>query len=421
MNAMSQLPSGAAVLLVGLLAAAAASTVVYAEVFVPIGGTSSNSGRLHWRHLRAAQGHAAEAKLADAARGLAAKAFSIRPAAAAKLPASAAVPSSGLPGAQMAASPPAAALRYNPAGLPVVPALKARAPAVPRAAARDHPVQAVLQIETSTATMPVSPLHKYTWWTFDGTVPGPVVRRRLGDTLEVRHTNRDATGLGHNIDFHAVTGPAATYAEPGETKTAFFKLVNPGLFIYHCAAPHLPAHVANGMYGLILVEPETGLPPVDKEFSVIQCEVYAKEGTVPGQLEHAYSDGMDENFSPMYVVYNGAVGALTEKPLIVDQDDRVRIYYGNAGPNKIATFHIIGMVFDKVFRDGDLISPPGRSIQTVVVPPGGAVVVEFTALVPGDYKMLDHAIFRVDKGCVGILKVRPKGTDSRLDLFDPVE
>ncbi|WIA09644.1 hypothetical protein OEZ85_009032 [Tetradesmus obliquus] len=200
-------------------------------------------------------------------------------------------------------------------------------------------------------------------------------------------------------------------------------MVNPGLFIYHCAAPPLPAHVANGMYGLILVEPETGLPPVDKEFSVIQSEVYAKEGTAPGQLEHAYSDGMDENFSPMFVVYNGAVGALTEKPLIVDQDDRVRIYFGNAGPNKIATFHIIGMVFYKVYRDGDLISPPGRSIQTVVVPPGGAVVVEFTAVVPGDYKMLDHAIFRVDKGCVGILKVRPKGTDmySRLDLFDFID
>lgn len=121
------------------------------------------------------------------------------------------------------------------------------------------------------------------------------------------------------------------------------------------------------------------------------------------------------------MVLNGAEGALTEKPLIVDQGDRVRIYFGNAGPNKLATFHIIGVTFDKVYRDGDLISPPARSLQAVMVPPGGAAVVESTALVPGNYTLLDHAIFRVDKGCVGFLKVRPKGSDRRLDLFDSID
>jgi copper-containing nitrite reductase len=315
------------------------------------------------------------------------------------------------------------ALKYNLADLPVVPAPKASAPAMPPPIVRDYPVHMILDINTTTQTSNVSPSHKYTWWTFDGTVPGPVVRCRVGDVLEVRYSNMDADGIGHNIDFHAVTGPGGgagvTYAEAGEVKTALFKMMDPGLFIYHCAAAPLPTHVANGMYGLVLVEPEEGLPPVDKEFYVIQSEVYAQESETPGLLEHNYFDGLSEK--PMYVVFNGAEGALTEKPLMVDQDDRVRIYFGNAGPNLTSSFHLIGATFDHVYREGDLVSPPARCVQTTLVPPGGSTVVEFTAHVPGNYTLLDHAIFRVDKGCVGFLKVKPKGTDRRTDIYDSVD
>lgn len=227
---------------------------------------------------------AAEAKLSDAARGSAAEAaVSCWPAPAAKPPASTAVPAaaSGQPSILLPATPSTAALRHNPAGLPVEAAAKFKAPAVPPPCSRDHAVHAVLELETTTKTLPVSPLHRYTWWTFDGCMPGPLVRCRVGDTLEVRYTNKDADGIGHNIDFHAVTGPgggaAATYAEAGETKVALFKMLDPGLFIYHCAAAPLPTHVANGMYGMTLVEPEGGLPSVDKEFCVVQSEVYAQK------------------------------------------------------------------------------------------------------------------------------------------------
>jgi len=306
--------------------------------------------------------------------------------------------------------------------LPVVKAVTTFAPNVPPPIERNYPVRLQVDMETTSKVMQISLSDKYPMWTFGDHVPGPFVRARVGDVMEIRYTNNDATGVGHNIDFHAVTGPGGgapcLYAEQGETKTARFKLLQPGLFIYHCAAAPVPMHIANGMYGLVLVEPEQGLPKVDKEFYVLQSEFYAEESSDPnGPLEPAYADGIMEH--PKYVVFNGREGALTENPLMCKSGERVRVFFGNAGPNLVSSFHIIGAIFDKVYRDADLISPPARGIQTTLVPAGGATVVEFDAIVPGNYTLVDHSIFRLEKGCVGFLKVAAQKGDPRKDVYAP--
>ncbi|KAG2487786.1 hypothetical protein HYH03_013630 [Edaphochlamys debaryana] len=309
-------------------------------------------------------------------------------------------------------------------GLPVLPAGKSFAPAVPPPTNRRHPAHLVAQLTTTTEDLPCSQLHKYTFWTYDGRVPGPMIRARVGDVLELQYVNQDRDGVGHNIDLHCVTGPGGgaplLFAEEGETKVATFRLLHPGLFIYHCAAAPVPTHMANGMYGLVLVEPAEGLPHVDREFYVMQSEIYGVESETKGMLEYSYTDGLAE--SPRLVVFNGAEGSLTERsPLVAEQGERVRIYFGNAGPNLISSFHVIGGIFDKVYREGDLRSPPGRSIQTTLVPAGGATVVELDLPVAGNLTLLDHSIFRMEKGAVGFLKVRPKGPDRRRDIYDSAD
>jgi FtsP/CotA-like multicopper oxidase with cupredoxin domain len=159
-----------------------------------------------------------------------------------------------------------------------------------------------------------------------------------------------------------------------------------------------------------------GLRPVDKEYYVMQAEVYAESsGNSMDRdvLAPSYTLGLAE--TPSIVVLNGREGALTDKPLTAKQGETVRLYFGNAGPNLTSAFHTIGMIIDRVYRDADLLSPPGRGIATVSVPPGGATVVEMECRVPGSYTLVDHAIFRLDKGCVGFLKVH--GKDPRRDLY----
>ena len=297
-------------------------------------------------------------------------------------------------------------------------ALVAYAPEVPPSISRKGPAIVKVHLDSGTRIMELGPSAKYNFWTFNGHVPGPFIRTRLGDTLEVHVTNSDKSGMPHNVDFHAVTGPGGgatvlTGVE-GEEKIAYFKLLHPGLFLYHCAAPPVMDHIANGMYGLILVEPKGGLPKVDREFYVLQSEFYTKE-PVEGQevLDFSHEEGTKEH--PRFVVFNGRAGSLTEAGVLkAKTGERVRIYFGNAGPNLVSSFHVIGEIFDNVYREGDLISPPGHSIQTTLVPAGGATVVEFGVEVPGNYTLVDHAIFRVEKGAVGYLQVEGK---PRHDLY----
>ncbi len=292
------------------------------------------------------------------------------------------------------------------------------APEVPPLITRSKPAIVEVHIESSVNEMELAPNLKYRFWGFDGHVPGPFIRARVGDVLEVHLTNSDSSGMPHNIDFHAVTGPGGgakvlTGVE-GEEKVAWFKLLHPGLFIYHCAAPPVMDHIANGMYGLILVEPKGGLPKVDREFYVLQSEFYTKEPTEGAQtLEFSHEEGLKEH--PHFVVFNGRVGSLTGAgQLKAKTGEKIRIFFGNAGPNLISSFHVIGEIFDNVYREGDLVSVPARSVQTTLVPAGGATVVEFQLEVPGTYTLVDHAIFRVEQGAVGFLEV---AGDPRHDLF----
>jgi nitrite reductase (NO-forming) len=164
-------------------------------------------------------------------------------------------------------------------------------------------------------------------------------------------------------------------------------------------------HIANGMYGLILVEPEDGLPKVDREFYVMQGEIYTDQPFGQhGSDEFSVEKLLNEH--PEYFVFNGSVGALSKlHPLEAKVGETVRIFFGVGGPNFTSSFHVIGEIFDKVYNLGGFESSPIRGIQTVGVPPGGATVVEFKPEVPGNYTLVDHALARAERGLLGILHV----------------
>jgi nitrite reductase (NO-forming) len=264
-------------------------------------------------------------------------------------------------------------------------------------------------LETVEVTGALADGATYHYWTFNRKVPGPFVRARVGDTVEVTLHNVDDSSEPHSVDFHAATGPGgggdATHAAAGETKDFSFKALKPGLYVYHCAVSLAAEHIANGMYGLILVEPEAGLPPVDREFYVMQGEIYTAEdfGTT-GQLTGSRDRLLDEQ--PEYYVFNGAAEALTgENALRARVGETVRIYFGVGGPNKNSSFHVIGEIFDKVYQLGSFTTPPMADVATVSVPPGGAAVVDLTLDVPGEFLLVDHALSRAARGLVGKLVV----------------
>ncbi len=270
----------------------------------------------------------------------------------------------------------------------------------------------------------------YRYWTFNNKVPGPFVRVRVGDTVEVTLKNNEDSWMPHNVDFHAVTGlhggGHATMADPGEQSDGFrFKALKAGLYVYHCATPMVAQHISNGMYGLILVEPEGGLTPVDHEFYVMQGEIYTEEafGT-QGELTESYDKLMNEQ--PEYFVFNGAANALTsDNALHAKVGETVRIYFGVGGPNKTSSFHVIGEIFDKVYNLGSLTAEPLTDVQTITVPPGGAAAVDFKVEVPGEYILVDHALSRAARGLVGKLivdgpeqpEIFREGTGEKLGLL----
>jgi nitrite reductase (NO-forming) len=190
---------------------------------------------------------------------------------------------------------------------------------------------------------------------------------------------------------------------PGQETVFTFKALLPGIYVYHCATPMVAEHIANGMYGMILVEPEGGLPPVDREFYVMQGEIYTKEAFgSTGQLTENVQALLNED--PEYFVFNGAVGGLTDqKPLKANVGETVRIFFGVGGPNFTSSFHVIGEIFDRVYNEGSLTTPPLTNVQTTTVPPGSATVVEFQLQVPGRYIMVDHALARLQRGLAGYL------------------
>lgn len=256
----------------------------------------------------------------------------------------------------------------------------------------------------------------YRFWTFNDTVPGPFVRVRVGDTVTVNVTNAKESTHIHSVDFHAVTGPgggaAVTQVPPGQTKSFTFQALHPGLFVYHCATPMVAQHITNGMYGMILVEPEGGLPPVDQEFYVMQGELYtAQRHGASGLQEFSLEKLLAEN--PEHLMFNGSMDALTEiYPMKSKVGDVVRIFFGVGGPNLASSVHLIGEVFDRVYDQASLTSAPLTDVQTTMVPPGGATMIEFKTDYPGRYVLVDHALSRMEKGLAGFLTVEGKADHS---------
>ncbi|MGE5073730.1 MAG: copper-containing nitrite reductase [Anaerolineae bacterium] len=249
----------------------------------------------------------------------------------------------------------------------------------------------------------------FPYWTFNGRVPGPFFRVRVGDTVEVHLKNDPGSLMPHSVDFHAVTGPGGgavmTTTPPGGETMFTFQPLNPGLYVYHCATPMVAMHIANGMYGLILVEPEGGLPPVDREFYVMQGEIYTtgKFGDKGAQSADVQKL-LDEK--PEYFVFNGAAGGLaTQKPLKAKVGETIRVFFGVGGPNYTSSFHMIGEIFDRVYNLGSVTTPAMTDVQTTLVPPGGATIAEIKLQVPGKYILVDHALSRIQRGLGGWLVV----------------
>lgn len=292
----------------------------------------------------------------------------------------------------------------NPSDVP--PPVGARGPEVVRVVLTAKEVTATLDPETGVS---------YRYWTFDGKVPGPMIRVRVDDTVEVTLYNNASDHMAHSLDFHAALGPGGGMGlselppEPGGQlnwgRTFSFKATVPGLFVYHCGTPVVADHIANGMYGMILVEPPGGLSPVDHEYYVMQGEIYT-DG--PGKRGDTLS--LDEkrllDEQPQFMVFNGAVDSLTKQyPLKAKVGQTVRVFFGNAGPNRTSSPHVIGEIFNYYYPFGSLETPPMRGVQTGTVPPGDAAILQFKTRMPGQFVLVDHAIERVTKGLVGILNV----------------
>jgi nitrite reductase (NO-forming) len=324
---------------------------------------------------------------------------------------------------QGAAERPAGSLSQRAYRVPTVVAVDiARNPTdLPKPLTRRQPKTVRIDLETVELEARLDQRAAFRFWTFNRTVPGPFMRVRVGDTVEVRLRNHQDSWMMHNVDIHAVNGPGggaeATTAAPGEEKAFRFKALNPGLFVYHCAVPPVAQHISAGMYGMILVEPENGLPPVDSEFYIMQGEIYTTEpfGS-EGILNADYEKLLNER--PEYLVLNGHVGALTEHyPMKAKVGETVRVFFGNAGPNLVSSFHVIGEIFDKVYVDGSVTDAPRTNVPAVTVPAGGAVIVEMKFDVPGRYVMIDHSLSRVERGLAAWIDVEG-GEDP--DIFSPM-
>ena len=281
-------------------------------------------------------------------------------------------------------------------------------PNVPPPIKRKYPAKVIVELEVIEKEMQISEGVSYTFWTFGGTVPGSFIRVRQGDTVEFHLKNHPSSKMPHNIDLHGVTGPgggaASSFTAPGHESQFSFKALNEGIYIYHCATSPVGMHVANGMYGMILVEPPEGLSPVDHEYYVMQGDFYTtgkyrEKGLQPFDMEKA----IDER--PTYVLFNGAEGSLTgDNSLTAKTGQKIRLFIGNGGPNLVSSFHVIGAIFDKVRYEGGTHFQ--ENVQTTLIPAGGAAIVEYQTKVPGTYVLVDHSIFRAfNKGALATMKV----------------
>lgn len=320
----------------------------------------------------------------------------------------------------------------GPRMVPVV-ANVAKNPAdLPPPISRIMPATVTVNLEAQEVVGEIAPGKTAWFWTFNGTIPGPMIRVMEGDTVVINLTNNLENVEPHNIDFHAAMGPgggaAVTNVEPGETKTLTFKAMRAGAYIYHCAGEGLPwEHVSYGMYGLIMVEPKGGLPKVDKEFYIGQSDWYLIENSASVEPRDFLAPDvlvLDEDKTlaehPDMFTFNGHQNALTD-PMLYGETIRVditnklkpkqvRFFFVTGGPNIGSNWHIIGQIFDRVYTGSPKTSVENE--ETVYVAPGSAAVFELTAMVPGKYLLVDHALWRVPKGAAGFLWVDPQCLDA---------
>lgn len=389
------------------------------------------------------------------------------------------------------------------------------APNVPSFISRTMPETVVVRFEAKEFVGALADGKQYKFWSFNGTVPGPMIRVRLGDTVELHLSNHLSSEFPHNIDIHAVNGPGGgafvSLVAPGEERIFRFKTLHPGLYIYRCTSPvpSIEAHIANGMYGLLLVEPKHGFPRVDHEFYIFESEFYAQDSDpsfvfnttkalpedvsslnnlpekylsgpglgkktveelekeleeiqeataekeldvltkeekgikeenileeVRSSMDRLINQAVDSNYEdrdrvlelslekalsdqPDYVVFNGRQRALLgENALKVNVGDKVRIFFGNIGPNGSASFHINGEIFDQVYLEGAVNGIVNKNVQTTLVPSSGTTIVEFTIDIPGDYFLVDDRIFRLNKGAIGLITAVG---DNKPEIFESIK
>ncbi len=287
-----------------------------------------------------------------------------------------------------------------------------------RSTSKHHDV--TLTVEEVTAE--IEPGVTFDYMTFDGRIPGPMIRVRQGDTVSFTLENAP-DGMTHNVDMHAVYGTGggavATTVGPGEANAERFRCEYPGAFVYHCAVPNMDYHVSAGMFGLILVEPPEGLPSVDREFYVGQHELYTdKDAGEEGH--HTFDFKAMEREDPSYVLINGEKHALTADrhgAAQAEVGETVRVFMVDGGPNLTANVHPIGNVWASAYRDGALAGTGEEYVQTMAVPPGSAMVGRLDLPVPETVKLVDHALSRATrKGCLAEIAVRG---DENPAVFDP--
>ncbi|MBV6323300.1 copper-containing nitrite reductase [Duganella violaceipulchra] len=303
---------------------------------------------------------------------------------------------------------PATAATAAETALPTITQELLAPPLLPPPITRKTPAKVIVNLTVEEVEREIAPGTRYTFWTFGGTVPGKMIRVREGDTVELHLLNLPDNKLPHNIDLHAVSGPgggaAQTLIAPGNEASFTFKALSPGLYVYHCATAPVGMHVANGMYGMILVEPKEGMAPVDREYYVMQGDFYTSGAyRAPGVQGFDMQKAIDEK--PTYVLFNGADGALTgNNALTAKANEKVRLYFGVGGPNITSSFHIIGTIFDRVYTEGG--SHYQENVQTTMVPAGGSTIVEFVPRVPGNLTLVDHSLTRAfNKGAIGLMAV----------------
>jgi nitrite reductase (NO-forming) len=246
----------------------------------------------------------------------------------------------------------------------------------------------------------IAPGRVVTLWTFGDRVPGPVIRVRVGDTVKV--TIRNRTKMPHSIDFHAArVAPSRAFRDvkPGDNFTFDFRATSPGVFMYHCGTAPVVHHIANGMYGMIIVEPRGGLPAVDRELAFVQSDFYV--GATPGSTA---DDAKLMANAPDVVAFNGYAAQYKDDPIVVRRGERIRVYVLAAGPNTWSAFHVVGTIFDRAWIDGIYPENLSRGNQTLNLSASQGAVAEFRLDEEGTYPFVSHDFTSVAKGAVGLFR-----------------